>query len=147
MEIGEAWDDADVEEKKQTEDEEKAKDEMPEMAVDDVAAVMAKLEGHRADMQAVYEGHCVTDFEVVVLGGRWTMQHVGVACDASKGQAKGQRAKDWCRIHGLSMSFSCSFKQCGETMAHDLCHEWCHLIFLLLQVEHVLQDKGPFVQF
>ena len=116
---------ADVEEKKQTEDEEKAKDEMPEMAVDDVAAVMAKLEEHRADMQAVYEDHCVIDFEVVVLGGRWTMQHVGVACDASKGQAKGQRAKDWCRIHGLSMSFSCSFKQCGETMAHDLCHEWC----------------------
>ena len=77
-----------------------------ELDADVVASVMTALRETRERLDTVHGGMLSILFEVVVFGGQWKMQHVGVPCDACKGQAKSQDPNTWCTIHGLTMSFS-----------------------------------------
>ena len=91
-------------------DEEEEVQAPAELDADVVASVMSALQDKREEMSLTHGGVHSIDFEVVVLGGKWTMQHVGVPCDAFKGQAKSQESKYCCRIHGLTMCFFCFFQ-------------------------------------
>ena len=66
------------------------------------------------------------DFKVRVRGGASTAARMGVAADASRGEAANQQAEAFCLAAGLPRSATFNFRRYTETHARDLARAWCH---------------------
>jgi hypothetical protein len=79
----------------------------------------------RAD--AVHGPPAATDFEVVVMGGAWTIAHLGRACDAWKGKAiaLGGDAAKWATKYGFNTAARFNIDLYGDHGAKLLAKTWC----------------------
>jgi hypothetical protein len=78
-----------------------------------------------AQVRAEHEEDAGEDdgFQLKILGGKWTAQHVGTVADRVAANASGQVAKDWCTIFGWPKSTSFSFNRYSEAGAVQLARE------------------------
>ena len=86
---------------------------------------MAELEALRARW-ACDEHRAPSDFKVRVRGGAYTAARMGVAADASRGEAANQEAEAFCVAAGLPRSATFNFLRYTEEHARDLARAWCH---------------------
>ena len=66
-----------------------------------------------------------SDFAVAILGGAWTMAHLGVAYDAYQGKASGNDPTEWCTKLSLAKSARFSIAAYGDRHANILAAAWC----------------------
>jgi hypothetical protein len=64
-------------------------------------------------------------FHVRVLGGAWTLEHVGVVADTIGGYARTTDVKNWCHLHGWPRQMSFSIRKYGGEAANILGTEFC----------------------
>lgn len=80
------------------------------------------------------------DFKVVILGGKWTMQHKHTAFDAIQGIARGGLAKEFCDRRGLQQSMRFDVSAYGQERCQVLARAFCHKMQYFLQAEIGNQD-------
>ena len=97
-----------------------------EVTMDDEAIDKAfEILNSKRQGMAVHEELMVEGFKISLLGGAWTQQHKGVACDAVKAYASGKAAKAWCATYALPKDATFAIRKYGEHEAHALALEWC----------------------
>lgn len=89
-----------------------ANDEEAQPALGDEAVEHASkaLESTRREWEAA-PAVSQPDFVLKTRGGAWTMAHTGKAADSVRGEVKGQLAKEWCALAGLTKSATFAFSR------------------------------------
>ena len=109
----------------------------PALSADQYERAFEDLESQRRRWQAVHH-RPDAEFRTTMLGGAWTMQHVGVAADAIKAFAAGQTAQTFCTTYHLAKMQTFSIKKFSERDASCLALFWCakmqHLFDLWIEV-------------
>ena len=90
-----------------------------------VEHVMKELDRARADIEQGKDDS-VSDFRVVVLGGKWTQANRHMAFDAVQGKASGQLAHDFCTARGMNHSKRFGSTKIAFAAAGVLSRGWCH---------------------
>ena len=92
-----------------------------------VEELFQELDRRRAELAAdaveALEGE---DFTVTILGGKWSMQHRGVAAAAVAAEARGALARDFCSRRGLPKKATFDFSAYPEGIAPVLARAWAH---------------------
>ena len=83
-----------------------------------------ELQAIRSQWQVDYQDS-IQHFKVCLLGGAWTKEHVGVACDAVKAYASGKEALDWCSKFGFPTNTRFGIRKLGQERATVLAGCWC----------------------
>ena len=65
------------------------------------------------------------DFLTRILGGKWTVTHKKVACDAIVGYSKGKEAQAWATHFGLDRINSFAYSRYDQHPASCMALEWC----------------------
>ena len=93
-------------------------------ALDDEAAarLFEELEAKRDE--AVDRAGESRDFTTEIRGGRWTMEHRGVAADSERAKAANRDAETWCRSYSLPLSFTCAYSAYSDEVCSMLCLAW-----------------------
>jgi hypothetical protein len=97
----------------------------------DADAVFEALEARRAHW-AAEDAADGSNFHWTLLGGRWTMAHLGVEFDAFKGSARAH-AEPWVVEHRLAKSARFGISVFGELDAKTLAVAWCHRMEYMFQ--------------
>ena len=92
------------------------------LAPEDAAHVWAQVENLRAEIEDPKLR--LSDFEVKVLGGAWTMAHRGVAADAIQGLARSQEAVHFCKQSKIPQSARYEISLYGEDVAAVFARTW-----------------------
>lgn len=111
---------------------------------DEIQAAFDQLQEKREMWQVDNEpkaGH----FKVTLLGGAWTLQHKGVACDSVKAFASGKGPRDWCAQYGLPRDATFSLRKFGDTEASGLALTWASRLDYFYSV--YLKAKKPLYEF
>lgn len=92
----------------------------------DVDAIFEELYRRRAEAEVEAGEQADAPFSWSVLGGRWTAEHRGVACDAYSCKASSAAARDFIAKFGMQKTFRVSIQQYGELVCSALCRAWVH---------------------
>ena len=104
-----------------------------DISAEDTDRLFAELEAARGQA-AVRRPEDLVDFTTEVRGGRWTLEHIGVAADSERGKAANAEAASWCRTYGLAMSFSCHYAAYSAEAVSALVLAWAHRMQYLYDV-------------
>ena len=70
-------------------------------------------------------GDAGDSFYLSVRGGRWTLEHHGVAYDAYRGQARAWPASDFCRATRMQRTINLSAATYTDDVAVSIARFWC----------------------
>lgn len=90
---------------------------------DAVEAAFDALHQRRAEVAGA-DAAVAQGFAWTVLGGKWTLQHRGVAFDSYRGQASSKAAKEWAASHHLQASSTFSLAKYGPEICGVLVQCW-----------------------
>ena len=96
----------------------------PESAVDE-QEIFDALYNRRATLHDEGGAAKSSDYAVALLGGSWTMAHLGVAFDAYQGKASCRDASEWCTTFSLQKSSRFSIAAYSDRAASTLAAAWC----------------------
>jgi len=116
----------------------------PQEASDEaIALAWAALDKKRREvhLEGMFLGD---DFQVKVLGGKWTLEHKSTAFDAIAAMARKGLPFAWCRAYNLNVEASFSIRKHGEEAARVLAVEWCKRMQFFYDI-YKLADEPDFV--
>ena len=90
--------------------------------IEDEAALWAKVEALKSPVEDPKLRH--EDFQVKVLGGKWTMEHKGVGADAIQGLARSREALQFCLKFKVPKSSRYEIATYGEEAAALFARTW-----------------------
>ena len=88
-------------------------------------ALFDELDRQRDELRAA-EGVTATDFRIKLPGGRWTLQHRGVAGDCVRGMASGRCAPISCHAYGVPTMARFDFSAYPNGVPAIMARAWCH---------------------
>ena len=93
------------------------------LSPEDIESVFDALHLRRAEVAGL-EKESVA-FTWTVLGGKWTMEHKGVAYDSYRGQAVDKAGREWAAKYHLTASATFSLSKYGPDTCAVLVQFWC----------------------
>ena len=97
--------------------------EIASVPVVDVATELAIVRDEVAHIVGAFDP--VDFFRVVTRGGNWTFQNRGTVADSSRGEARGDLVKAWCRKYEWPLSMTFAFVRFGQAGSSLLAKEYC----------------------
>lgn len=83
-----------------------------------------------------------SDFALHIRGGAWAMAQCGKAAGSVRAGCRGQSAKDFCALPGLTKSATFYCSRYGEAAAGVLARKWCRKMQFYYDMRDVASKSG-----